>query len=60
MMESISDLPPLFLLVFGAAVIIMVLVLFAKAVKVTLKLAVIGIMLLLIAYFLREAGLLPF
>ena len=41
----------------AAAAIIIVFILFAKAVKATLKLAVIAAMLLVIAYFLRHAGI---
>ena len=59
-MESLSTIHPMFWLIFAAAAIIIVLALFAKALKLTLKLAVIGVMLLFIVYFLREAGLLPF
>ena len=40
-----------------AAAAIIGFILFAKAVKATLKLIVIGVMLVLIAYFLRQAGI---
>ena len=44
-------------MVLIAAAIIIVLVLFAKAIKGLLKLAVIAVMILFIIYFLRQAGL---
>ncbi|MBL7016884.1 MAG: hypothetical protein ISR84_04925 [Kiritimatiellales bacterium] len=40
-----------------AAAAIIGLILFAKAVKATLKIIVIVVMLVLIAYFLRQAGI---
>ena len=56
MLEQLSNIDSVTLLVLISAVIICVLVLFAKAVKFTLKLAVIALMLAFIVYFLRQAG----
>jgi hypothetical protein len=44
-------------MVIAAALIIIILVLFAKAIKATLKTAVIIVMLAFIVYFLHQAGL---
>jgi hypothetical protein len=44
-------------MVIASASSIIVIILFAKAVKTILKIAVISVMLLLIAYFLRRAGI---
>lgn len=55
-MDTFSALPPMTWMIIASAVIICVLVLFAKAIKVTLKLAVIAVMLLFVAYFLVQAG----
>ena len=57
MLEQLSNIDSVTLLVLVSAVIICVLVLFAKVVKFTLKLAVISLMLVFIIYFLRQAGI---
>jgi len=57
-MEQLSNIDSVTLLVVASAIIICVLVLFAKAIKFTLKLAVIAVMLAFIVYFLRQAGIL--
>ena len=44
-------------LVVAAAFVIIVLVLFAKAIKAALKIAVIVVMLAFIVYFLHQAGM---
>lgn len=55
-MEALKSLDPMTLLISIAAVIICCLVLFNKAVKFMLKLAVIGVMLICVVYFLVQAG----
>jgi len=47
-------------LIVLAAVIISVMVVFARAIKVSLKLAVIAVMLIFIVYFLHQAGIIQF
>ena len=47
-------------MVIAAALIIIVLVIFAKAIKFSLKLAVVAVMLVFILYFLHQAGILSF
>ena len=59
-MEFLESMDATAGLVILAAVIICALVLFAKAIKGTLKLAVIAVMLVFIAYFLRQAGIIQF
>jgi hypothetical protein len=44
-------------MVVAAATVIIILVLFAKAIKASLKIAVIVVMLVFIIYFLHQAGL---
>lgn len=44
-------------MVVAAAAVIIVLVLFAKAIKTVLKFAVIIVMLVFIVYFLHQAGI---
>jgi hypothetical protein len=56
-MESLQAIDPMTWIIIGAAVIICAAVLFAKAIKFALKLAVIAVMLLFIAYFLVQAGI---
>ena len=55
-MEALKSLDPMTLLISIAAAIICCLVLFNKAVKFMLKLAVIGVMLICVVYFLVQAG----
>jgi hypothetical protein len=61
-MEALSTIPPMTWMIVISAIIICALALFAKAIKTTLKLAIIAVMLLFIAYFLVQAGIiqLPF
>lgn len=56
-MEALQSISPMTWLVMIAAVIISTVVLFNKAVKFMLKLAVIVVMLLLAIYFLHQAGI---
>ncbi len=56
-MDFIQSLDPMTTVILLAAAIITVLVLFAKFIKGILKLAIIAVMVLLIVYFLRQAGL---
>jgi uncharacterized membrane protein YfhO len=56
-MDILQQFSPTAVMILISAVVILVLVLFAKAIKFTLKLAVIAVMVLLIAYFLRQVGL---
>ena len=55
-MDSLFNTDSTTWLVVASAIIICILVLFAKAVKLALKLAVIAVMLAFIVYFLRQAG----
>lgn len=56
--ETFQSLDSMSWIVILSATAIIAFILFAKAIKFTLKLAVIAVMLLLIAYFLRQAGIL--
>ena len=58
-MESLFAMSPTARVVIIAACAICVIVLFAKAVKFVLKLAVIAVMLLFVAYFLIQEGVIP-
>lgn len=55
-MEKLQSITPMVWIIIGAAVLISTFVLFNKAVKFLLKLAVIFVMLLFVAYFLVQAG----
>ncbi len=57
LMETLANISPMTWIILIAAVIICVSVLFAKAIKFVLKLAVIVVMLLFVVYFLRQAGI---
>ncbi|MBC8206864.1 MAG: hypothetical protein ISR85_02570 [Kiritimatiellales bacterium] len=57
LLENLQSLDPTAWMVILAAAAIIGLILFAKAVKATLKIIVIAVMLVLIAYFLRQAGI---
>ncbi len=61
-METLSTIPSMTWMIVISAIIICVLSLFAKAIKASLKLAIIAVMLLFIVYFLVQAGIiqLPF
>ncbi|MDH3345944.1 MAG: hypothetical protein OEL75_02045 [Kiritimatiellaceae bacterium] len=56
-MESLSNIPPMTWLIFASAAIICVLVLFSKSIQLSLKPAVIAVMLLFVVYFLIQAGI---
>ena len=56
-MENLQNIDPLTALVLVAACIIIVLVLFAKAIKGLLKISIITTMIACILYFLRQAGI---
>ncbi len=56
-MDALSSINPMTWLIIFAAGAIITLVLFARVIKAALKVAVIVVMLLLVAYFLRQAGI---
>ena len=56
-MESLRSIAPMTWLIMLSAAVICLFVLFNKSVKLMLKLAVIVIMALFVAYFLRQAGI---
>lgn len=56
-MESLQSIDPMTWIILIVAAMIGVFVLFNKAVKLILKLAVIGVMVLIVAYFLVQAGI---
>jgi low affinity Fe/Cu permease len=56
-MENLSSISPMTWIIILAAALIGAFVLFNKAVKLTLKLAVIVVMVLFVVYFLIQAGL---
>ncbi len=56
-MESLQNMPPMTWMIIVAAIIITGAVLFSKAIKVLLKLAVILVMVLFVVYFLVQAGI---
>jgi hypothetical protein len=55
-MEALSHLDPMTWIIIIAAVIICALTVLSKAIHLTMKLAIIVVMLAFIAYFLRQAG----
>ena len=55
-MESLKNLDSMTWMILAAAGIICTVVVFNKAVKFMLKLAVIGVMILFVGYFLIQAG----
>ena len=55
-MDLIATMSTTGLMVIAAASVIIVLVLFSKAIKFILKLAVVAVMLMFITYFLVQAG----
>ncbi len=55
-MEAIESLQPMHWIIFAAAAFIAVAVIFNKAIKVLLKLAVIGVVFMFVIYFLVQAG----
>jgi len=59
-MEALSEIGPVIWILLGAAAIICGLVLWSKVIKPALKLAVIFVMLLFMAYFLTQAGVIAF
>lgn len=58
-MESVQSISPMMWMILIAAAIISLAVLFNKAVKFTLKLAVITVMAVFVVYFLVQAGIIP-
>ena len=56
-MEELSTIDPMTWMIVVSAIIICVLALFSKAIKTMLKLAVIVVMLVFVAYFLVQAGI---
>ena len=54
-MEVLQNIDSMTWLIIAAAIIICISVLFAKAIKNILKIAVIGVMILLVGYFLIQA-----
>ena len=56
-MESIQSVDPMIWMIFIAAAIITIAVLFNKAIKVIMKVAVIAVMAIVVIYFLVQAGL---
>lgn len=57
-MDKLSSLDPMTIIILVSATLIIGLVLFAKAIKVALKLVVVAVMLVFMLYFLRQAGML--
>ncbi len=57
-MESLQSIDPMTWIIVVVAVLISTVVLFNKAVKFILKIAVIGVMILFVVYFLVQAGIL--
>lgn len=55
-MEALESIQPMHWIIFAAAAFIGVTVIFNKAIKLLLKLAVIGVILLFVIYFLVQAG----
>lgn len=55
-MESLQSIDPMTWIIIIAAVVISTVVLFNKAVKFILKIAVISVMILFLLYFLIQAG----
>ncbi|VGO17148.1 hypothetical protein PDESU_05743 [Pontiella desulfatans] len=56
-MEALQTLSPMTWIILIVAIAISIAVLFNKAIKATMKLAVIAVMALLVIYFLQQAGL---
>ena len=56
-MENLQNIDPTTAMVLIAACVIIVLVLYAKFIKVLLKIAIITSMIACILYFLRQAGI---
>ncbi|MDH3982018.1 MAG: hypothetical protein OES84_03860 [Kiritimatiellaceae bacterium] len=57
-METVQAIDPMTWIIIISAIVIGIAVLLNKAVKLPLKLAVIAVVLLFVAYFLVEAGIL--
>lgn len=55
--EPFQSLDSMSWIIILSAAVAIVIILFAKTVKAILKLAVVAVMLVLIAYFLRQAGI---
>ena len=58
-MESVQAISPMMWMILVAAAVISIAVLFNKAVKFALKLAVIAVMAVFVIYFLVQAGIIP-
>lgn len=56
-METLQSIPPMTWMIIVSAVIITVAVLFSKAIKALLKMAVILVMITFVVYFLVQAGI---
>ena len=56
-MDTLSTIDSMTWIIMVSALVICVLVLFAKAIHAALKLAVIVVMLTFVAYYLRQAGI---
>jgi len=56
-MESLQSIDPMVWIIIIAAALIGAFVVFNKAVKFVLKLAVIGVLILFVGYFLIQAGI---
>ena len=56
-METIQTFDPMTAIILLTACVVMVIVLFAKFIRLALKLAIIAVMLLIVLYFLRQMGL---
>ncbi|MCK4565419.1 MAG: hypothetical protein KAU94_12190 [Verrucomicrobia bacterium] len=56
-MDTLSTIDSMTWIIMISALVICMLVLFAKAINAVLKLAVIVVMLAFVAYFLRQAGI---
>ena len=57
MVDAWKEMDPMIWIITAAAVIISIAVLFNKAIKLFLKLAVIGVVALVVLYFLVQSGL---
>ena len=57
LVDALQNIPPMTWMIIAAAAIICLVVVFNKAVKFMLKLAVIAVMLVFVVYFLVQAGI---
>ena len=56
-MDTLYTIDSMTWIIMVSALVICVLILFAKAIRAALKLAVLIVMLAFVAYFLRQAGI---